>query len=426
MATDHAKQTTAPSPVKAMLMTVGVPSLLAALATAALWYVFLERTLKVSPASHLPQPLVAAAANPAVGHDAGHAAPAPSAAAKEPSHTAPALPGHQKTDDHAAPHEAAAPGAPKAPPALPSPAGHAPAHPPALAPAHAPEKHGEKSAGKAGHDAHAAGHGAAPHWGYEHENGPAKWGALGVELAEKGLRQSPIDINPDTALASESLPEIRFYYSDGPMEIVNNGHTIQANCAPGNFATIDDQPYQLLQFHFHLPSEHTIKGRFAPLEVHLVHKHVLDGRLAVVGVLIEQGDTEHPLITKVWSKMPAEKDGKAKATEAGLNPAQLLPVARGYFRYNGSLTTPPCTEGVLWTVMTEQVHCSTAQVDAFRKLFPLNARPPQALKGRFVLKSAPFGAASATIPAPAPKRRRRPIASKCQIRGRVGGLYSRA
>ena len=389
----HENNKAGASPLKGMLMAVGVPSLLTAVAAAASWYFFLNRTLNAPTAHHLPQPVVAAAKPNAIA-DSGHG---PAAAAES----------HAKEEHHAA-AELAAPAAPKVLPPVPAPA-HAPGH----APGHAPEKHAAPAV-------HAAGHGAAPHWGYEHENGPGKWGALGVELAEKGLRQSPIDINPDTALTSESLPEIKFYYSDGPLEIVNNGHTIQANCAPGNFATIDDQPYQLLQFHFHLPSEHTIKGRFAPLEVHLVHKHVLDGRLAVVGVLIEQGDAEHPLITKVWSKMPAQKDGKVSLTDTGLSASNLLPPTRGYFRYNGSLTTPPCTEGVLWTVMAEQVHCSAAQVEAFRKLFPLNARPPQPLKGRFVLKSAPFPSA-ATAPTGTGKaqKRRRRLVRDCAARREI-------
>jgi carbonic anhydrase len=224
---------------------------------------------------------------------------------------------------------------------------------------------------------------SAAHWSYEGAGGPQAWGTLKPEFSAcaKGTRQSPIDIQGGLAL---DLDAPVFDYRPGAFSVIDNGHTVQVNVAAGNALEVMGRRYELQQFHFHRPSEERIDGRRHEMSVHLVHKDA-DGRLAVVAVLLERGAAQ-PLLQSVWNNLPLEK-GEALAARAPLDPGQLLPADRRYYTYMGSLTVPPCSEGVLWLVMQQPVPVSAQQIDIFARLYPMNARPVQALAGRLIKQS---------------------------------------
>ncbi|MEY2688302.1 MAG: hypothetical protein RL375_2500 [Pseudomonadota bacterium] len=221
------------------------------------------------------------------------------------------------------------------------------------------------------------------HWAYNGEGGPAHWGELKPEFATcaKGQRQSPIDIRGGLKV---DLEPIKFDYRPLPFGVVDNGHTIQANLQPGNAIEVAGRRYDLLQFHFHRPSEERINGRQYDMVIHLVHKDP-EGRLAVVAVLVEQG-RNHPVIQAVWNSLPLERhDELASPVPIDLN--QLLPEDRRYYTYMGSLTTPPCSEGVLWMVIKQPATLSPEQIGLFARLYPMNARPIQQPSGRLIKES---------------------------------------
>lgn len=224
---------------------------------------------------------------------------------------------------------------------------------------------------------------AHQHWSYEGEGGPEAWGRLQPEFATcaSGQRQSPIDIQGGIAV---DLEPIVFEYQPGAFRVIDNGHTVQVNVAPGNFVGVGGRRYELLQFHFHRPSEERIAGRQFAMVVHLVHRSA-DGRLAVVAVLLDEGPA-HPLVQLVWNNLPLEKH-EEQAAPMPLDPVSLLPNDRRYYTYMGSLTTPPCTEGVLWLVMKQPVTLSPEQAAIFGRLYPMNARPVQPGSGRLIKES---------------------------------------
>jgi carbonic anhydrase len=224
------------------------------------------------------------------------------------------------------------------------------------------------------------GHGA--HWGYEGHSGPEHWASLSKEFSTcgSGQRQSPIDINGGM---SAGLTPIQFDYRPAQLDILNNGHTIQVNRGEGSSITVDGERFDLLQFHFHTPSENTVGGKPYDMEMHLVHKSA-KGELAVVGVFLKAG-AENAVLGKAWAHMPGHAGVKEQVAAVSINPAELLPADRSYSRFNGSLTTPPCSEGVNWLVMKTPVEVSTAQVKQFAKVVGHNARPVQPLNKRFVL-----------------------------------------
>jgi carbonic anhydrase len=225
---------------------------------------------------------------------------------------------------------------------------------------------------------------AAHEWGYTGSEGPVHWGELNPEFAacKAGHRQSPVDI---ADAQSADLPAIRFEYKPGALHIVNNGHTIEIKCAPGSFIKIGDKRYELKQFHFHHPSEETIKGKRFPMEVHLVHSDA-GGHLAVVSVLLEEGSA-NPLIETLWGFLPKTAGPEKIHDEHLIDAADLLPTNRSYFTFAGSLTTPPCTEGVSWFVLKTPVTISNRQVATFAQIYPNDERPSQSLYGRTVLES---------------------------------------
>jgi len=166
--------------------------------------------------------------------------------------------------------------------------------------------------------------------------------------------------------------------------VIDNGHTVQVNVEPGNAITITGKRYELVQFHFHRPSEERINGRQYDMVAHLVHKDA-DGRLAVVAVLLDRGSAQ-AIVQSVWNNLPLEKGDEVRAgTRIDMN--QLLPEDRRYYTYMGSLTTPPCSEGVLWMVLKQPVPISVEQVAIFSRLYPMNARPIQQADGRLIKES---------------------------------------
>ena len=224
-----------------------------------------------------------------------------------------------------------------------------------------------------------------PHWGYEGAGDPSVWSELSPEYAAcgAGTEQSPIDIHAADAIAAEFAP-VEINWNSFTPEVVNNGHTIQVNTdGEGGFANVNGVRYDLLQYHFHAASEHTIDGEHGALEVHFVHKSEA-GDLLVVGALIEEGE-ENPALAKLWPLMPGD-EGAATGTSA-VDPLALVPGNGDAYRYAGSLTTPPCTEIVTWNVMVDSITASEAQIAAFAELYPNNNRPVQPLGRRFVLTS---------------------------------------
>jgi carbonic anhydrase len=221
------------------------------------------------------------------------------------------------------------------------------------------------------------------HWSYEGEVGPQSWGQLKPEFIKcsTGTRQSPIDIRDGIRV---DLDPVQFDYKPSAFRVIDNGHTVQVNIAPGNSIEVMGRRFELVQFHFHRPSEERIDGKQFDMVAHLVHKDV-DGRLAVVAVLLERG-AAHALVQSVWNNLPLEKGDEVSARST-LDLQQLLPRDPRYYTYMGSLTTPPCSEGVLWMVMQQPVQISADQIGVFARLYPMNARPVQQASGRLIKQS---------------------------------------
>jgi carbonic anhydrase len=220
------------------------------------------------------------------------------------------------------------------------------------------------------------------HWAYEGEAGPDHWGALGEENAacSVGSQQSPLDIMGATRA---ELPQLAIAWQKGGT-IVNNGHTIQVNTAPGSTLTRGDKVYDLVQFHFHAPSEHMIEGQSFPMEAHFVHKHAETGGLGVLGVFLSPG-AANATFAAIAAAFPAEEGGEGAVGD--LDPAGLLPATLGYWAYEGSLTTPPCSEIVDWMVAMLPMEVAAEDIARFTDLYPMNARPVLTANRRFILAS---------------------------------------
>lgn len=223
---------------------------------------------------------------------------------------------------------------------------------------------------------------ATAHWEYSGEAGPAQWARLTPEFGQcAGSNQSPVNL---AGLVEAELAPLQFHYLPGGKTLVNNGHTVQVNYAPGSTLQLDGMAFELKQFHFHAPSENLIEGRSYPLEGHLVHAND-KGDLAVVAVMFEAGRANAAL-SQAWQVLPT-KAGETRALKVPLSAEPLLPIQRDYYRFSGSLTTPPCSEGVRWLVMKQPVQVSQAQIDAFKAVMHHpNNRPVQPLNGRQVLQ----------------------------------------
>ena len=223
-------------------------------------------------------------------------------------------------------------------------------------------------------DAHGAGEKHAAHWDYEGAMGPENWGKE-FPTCGKGKSQAPLNIKgPFEKVRFSVAPD----YKQGQLKIVNNGHTIQVNVPVGSKIRIDGKAYDLLQFHFHRPSEEHIDGKPSAMVVHFVHKN-LEGELAVLAVMLREGN-ENPGIKTLWTYAPPKEGAEVVPDGVMFNPANLLPREMDFFHYDGSLTTPPCTEKVKFFILKSQVNVSKEQVSEFP--FKMNARPIQAPNGR--------------------------------------------
>lgn len=233
----------------------------------------------------------------------------------------------------------------------------------------------------ASHKAH-----EGPHWTYEGAEGPEHWGDLDPSFKEckLGHLQSPIDI-PAATLHPAHLDPIQFEYKSAPLHIVDNGHTVMVTYPPGSVMRVGAAEYEVQQLHFHMPSEETIDGKSFPLGAHIVHKDK-QGHLAVVAVLFEEGPANSGL-ADAFGHMPGHAGKEEAPGGARIDATRLLPPQTSYFTFQGSLTTPPCTEGVTWYVLRTPATASADQIAAFAKRYPHDARPVQALGGREIRES---------------------------------------
>lgn len=230
---------------------------------------------------------------------------------------------------------------------------------------------------------HAAANAKSVHWTYEGPTGPDHWGELSpaFALAASGKEQSPIDIARSGTAGTAEAPLVLAYH-DTTLEVLNNGHTIEDDYHGGGSLSVGGRTYMLAQFHFHSPSEHTFDGRHAPMELHLVHKDA-GGKLAVVGVMIEEGPA-NPELEVLWRHMPKVPGRSQKVAGVHIDARKLLPASLATYRYAGSLTTPPCSEQVSWFVLQQPITASAEQIATFRKVIHRNNRPVQPLHGRTI------------------------------------------
>lgn len=223
---------------------------------------------------------------------------------------------------------------------------------------------------------------SGPHWGYEGETGPEHWAKLSPDFAacSAGVNQSPVDIVD--ALDADLAP-LEFDYRSGSTEVVNNGHTLQVNVKPGNWLMTGDEKFELLQFHFHSPSEHHVEGQSFPLEAHFVHQGE-KGNLVVVGIMFHAG--EHNDDLEAIGNAGPKQAGRTNPFDIDFSVLDFYHDHEFYYRYNGSLTTPPCSEGVRWYVLKETQPVSLEQAAAFVDMIGEDARGPQPLNARLVLE----------------------------------------
>ncbi|MFL6757182.1 MAG: carbonic anhydrase [Sphingomicrobium sp.] len=229
----------------------------------------------------------------------------------------------------------------------------------------------------AGHQSH--------HWSYSGDEGPSHWAKLDAGNAACAAKsQSPIEIRTHDARATE-LPALHFNYRPVPLRIVDNGHTIQVNYDPGSSLLVGGKRYELVQFHFHRPSEEMVDGKRSAMVAHLVHRDA-QGHLAVVAVPLRPS-VENKLMETLWRNLPKVKEKELARTDVRINAASLLPAKLSYYAYSGSLTTPPCSEGVRWLVLKTPSSVSDREVGIFAARYPNNARPIQPRNGRQILSS---------------------------------------
>lgn len=224
----------------------------------------------------------------------------------------------------------------------------------------------------------------APHWTYEGETGPAAWGKLAPEFAVCASGQSQSPINIAESEGAEMSP-IQLRYRVSPLDVIHNSFTVQVNVAPGSSAVINGREYRLIQYHFHTPSEHLVDGRTYPMEIHFVHKNDA-GDLAVISVMAEPGEA-NLAAQEIWDHLPTKADTQTKQERILVNGRDLMPEAMSYYRYMGSLTEPPCSEGVNWFVLKSPVQFSNEQIKQIEGAMGRNARPVQERRNRIVLGS---------------------------------------
>ncbi|MCM3637251.1 carbonic anhydrase family protein [Sporosarcina luteola] len=224
-------------------------------------------------------------------------------------------------------------------------------------------------------------------WSYDEETGPDHWGDLdpAYSACTDGNEQSPINIDSSQVKTSKKLDSIEIQYEPSHLSILNNGHSIQANpAAPNNSIVVEGTEYKLAQFHFHTPSEHQINGQNMDMELHLVHQDA-DGELAVLGLMIKEGK-ENEELAAIWDAFPMKETENDIELNETIDLHALLPSNQTTYSYNGSLTTPPCTEKVKWIVFVEPIEMSKEQIQAYQEIFPENQRPVQPLNEREIIE----------------------------------------
>ncbi len=219
------------------------------------------------------------------------------------------------------------------------------------------------------------------HWSYNGENSAEHWDKVCTAYSAcGGQAQSPVDILG--AVVDSALMPLQMNYKNSQTNIYNNGHTLQYNYTAGSTLTLDSMVYDLVQFHFHAGSEHSIDGSRYPAELHLVHQNAATGAVAVVGIMFTLG-AEDSLLNQLFNKLP-EAEGLYYRSSSEFNIMKLIPASSNYYTYSGSITEPPCSENVSWFVMSKPVEASNMQINKMTKLFYSNARPIQALNGRTI------------------------------------------
>jgi carbonic anhydrase len=221
-------------------------------------------------------------------------------------------------------------------------------------------------------------------WGYIGKEGPAGWSRINsnYHTCSSGQSQSPINISENKVQKDRSLPDIIFSYMGVPVKIWNSGHTIQVNYPKGSYINIGGNSFELIQLHFHSPSEHAFDGKHAEMEVHFVNKNE-NGSLVILGVLMKKGKHNKEL-EALFDHLSPKEGLEVSVVNTKINPMEFIPKEKEYFTYLGSLTTPPCSENVSWYVMKDKIEVSSNQIKKFKKIIQMNARPLQDLSKRVI------------------------------------------
>ena len=217
-------------------------------------------------------------------------------------------------------------------------------------------------------------------WNYE---SPDKWGSIGYGDCT-GKVQSPVNIDTTTTIKTE-LPTLGLHYRNSSWGIIDNGHNIQINVKQTNSLVLEGTAFKVMQFHFHRMSEHKLEGNSYDMEMHIVHQDTISSDLLVVALWIKQG-VENPFIKKIWGKLPSVKNSEVLSGDS-IRISDVFPASQKYFTYTGSLTTPPCTQGLDWIIFKQPIEVSPDQISQFAQFYPDNERPVQALNFREVLES---------------------------------------
>ena len=223
-------------------------------------------------------------------------------------------------------------------------------------------------------------------WGYIGKAGPEHWGELSpdFQLCQIGKQQTPIDLQIVDVKNAISQDLLSINYQPTALRLINNGKTVQVNYQGGSYLKYGQQNFELLQFHFHHFSEHRLNGKIYDMELHLVHRSQ-NGNLAVMAVFLQTGQF-NPTLQIIWDAIPQQQGVEKRIEDINIDASQFLPAQQRFLVYSGSLTTPPCSENVLWCVMETPIEASRAQIEQFSQSFPPNARPLQPLNNRVVME----------------------------------------
>ena len=224
-------------------------------------------------------------------------------------------------------------------------------------------------------------------WGYSGATGPEHWAELSTEnkTCKTGRNQSPIDLRDQNAVDTVGLPPLDVVYQDVPLKVINTGRSVQVNYPLGSYIKLGKDRYELMDFHFHTPSEHQKEGFHYPMEVQLKHRNG-DGDIVMMSILFQEGE-ENETLGMLIPRLPTDIGKQHLHNSLGVNPAGFIPADAEFYKYSGSLTTPPCTEGVYWMVFKQPVHASAQQIQRLSDLMGDNSRPLQSMNARTVLKS---------------------------------------